>query len=40
MYCERACVLVDGRLHRFASVDEAYAFYNELPATPPQPVEV
>lgn len=26
-YCERACVLVDGRLHAFDSVDAAYDFY-------------
>ena len=26
-YCERACVLVDGRLHEFESVDAAYAYY-------------
>lgn len=38
MYCERACVLVDGHLHEFDTVDEAYAFYNELPA-PPAPHE-
>lgn len=26
-YCERACVLHQGRLHEFDTVDEAYAFY-------------
>jgi capsular polysaccharide transport system ATP-binding protein len=26
-YCERACVLVNGRLTEFASVEDAYAFY-------------
>jgi capsular polysaccharide transport system ATP-binding protein len=33
-YCERACVLVDGRLHEFASVDEAYNFYEAMPSMP------
>jgi len=28
MYCERACVLHDGKLHPFNTVDEAYDFYN------------
>jgi len=27
MYCERACVLHEGRIHEFGSVDEAYSFY-------------
>lgn len=27
LYCERACVLHQGRLHDFDTVDEAYAFY-------------
>ena len=27
MYCERACVLHEGRLHEFETVDEAYEFY-------------
>lgn len=27
LYCERACVLHQGRLHDFVTVDEAYAFY-------------
>jgi capsular polysaccharide transport system ATP-binding protein len=27
MYCERACVLHQGRIHEFDTVDEAYAFY-------------
>ena len=26
-HCERACVLSGGRLHSFARVDEAFAFY-------------
>ena len=38
-YCERACVLVDGRLHEFPSVDEAYAFYEDLPSAPQPPAE-
>ena len=28
LYCERACVLHQGRLHDFESVDAAYDFYN------------
>jgi len=40
MYCERACVLVDGRLHEFPSVDEAYAFYDALPVAPAPTLEV
>ena len=40
MYCERACVLVDGRLHEFPNVDEAYAFYDGLPAAPAPALEV
>lgn len=27
-YCERACVLQEGRLHEFDNVDDAYAFYD------------
>jgi capsular polysaccharide transport system ATP-binding protein len=27
-YCRRACVLIAGRMHHFATVDEAYDFYN------------
>ena len=27
LYCERACVLHEGRLHEFQTVDEAYEFY-------------
>ncbi len=38
-YCERACVLVNGRLHEFDNVDEAYAFYEAMPAGPPPAVE-
>jgi capsular polysaccharide transport system ATP-binding protein len=40
LYCERACVLVDGHLHEFPTVDAAYEFYNGLPAAPMTPVEV
>ena len=29
MYCERACVLHQGRLHDFDSVDAAYEFYQD-----------
>ncbi len=29
LYCERACVLHEGRLTEFDSVDAAYEFYNE-----------
>ncbi len=31
-YCERACVLHEGRLREFATVDEAYGFYEALPS--------
>jgi capsular polysaccharide transport system ATP-binding protein len=31
-YCERACVLQDGRLHEFASVQGAYEFYKSSTA--------
>ena len=34
LYCQRACVLVDGQLHEFDSVDEAYRFYGENTAAP------
>jgi capsular polysaccharide transport system ATP-binding protein len=40
LYCQRACVLVDGRLHEFPTVDAAYEFYNGLPVGPVAPVEV
>jgi capsular polysaccharide transport system ATP-binding protein len=39
MYCQRACVLLDGRLHHFDDVAHAYDFYNEH-RPPAQPVEV
>ncbi|MBW8778119.1 MAG: ABC transporter ATP-binding protein [Burkholderiales bacterium] len=38
LYCERACVLHQGRLHEFETVDEAYAFYDEQMV--PVPIEV
>ncbi len=31
-YCQRACVLVDGRLTEFASVEDAYTFYEDAAA--------
>lgn len=36
-YCERACVLHEGRLIEFESVDAAYDFYNGQPVQHPQP---
>lgn len=35
LYCERACVLHQGRLHNFDSVDEAYEFYQAAPVPAP-----
>ena len=40
LYCERACVLFDGRLHEFETVDAAYEFYDGLPAVPEPALEV
>jgi capsular polysaccharide transport system ATP-binding protein len=38
LYCERACVLDQGHLHEFETVDAAYDFYNQLiAAAPPAP---
>ena len=35
LYCQDACVLHDGRLYEFESVDDAYAFYESVrPAIP------
>ncbi len=28
-HCDRACVLIKGKLHHFESLDEAYLFFNE-----------
>jgi len=40
-YCERACVLDQGRLIEFPSVDEAYDFYeSRLVVSKPEPVEL
>jgi capsular polysaccharide transport system ATP-binding protein len=38
MYCERACVLHEGRIHDFDTVDEAYQFYES--AVVPTPTVV
>jgi len=35
-YCERACVLHEGSLIEFPSVDEAYDFYHRQPSTIPE----
>src|SRR5258706_12386273 len=35
LYCERACVLHQGRLHNFDSVDAAYDFYEAAPVPAP-----
>ena len=35
MYCERACVLHQGRLHNFDSVDAAYEFYQDAQVPAP-----
>jgi capsular polysaccharide transport system ATP-binding protein len=32
--CQTACVLHEGRLHHFDSVDEAYRFYESMPVRP------
>jgi capsular polysaccharide transport system ATP-binding protein len=40
MYCKHACVLHDGRLLHFDSVDAAYDFYLATLAARPMPVEV
>ncbi len=35
LYCERACVLHDGRLYEFDQIDDAYEFYESVqPAQP------
>ena len=40
LYCKRACVLHEGRLLSFNSVDDAYSFYLATLAERPEPVEV
>jgi capsular polysaccharide transport system ATP-binding protein len=40
LYCKRACVLHEGRLLSFETVDEAYDFYLESLARSPEQVEV
>jgi capsular polysaccharide transport system ATP-binding protein len=41
LYCESACVLHEGHLMPFPSVDEAYKFYEgTMAARPPEPVEL
>jgi capsular polysaccharide transport system ATP-binding protein len=39
LYCESACVLNEGRLHPFPTVDAAYDFYQETMARKPEVVE-
>lgn len=34
LYCERACVLHDGRLHEFDSVESAYRYYQDTTRAP------
>jgi capsular polysaccharide transport system ATP-binding protein len=34
LYCERACVLHQGRIHEFNTVDQAYDFYESMPVPP------
>jgi len=38
MYCERACVLHEGRFHEFDTVDAAYEFYENTPVPAPKVV--
>ena len=38
LYCKRACVLHDGRLHEFEEVDQAYEFYESMPVPAPKVV--
>lgn len=37
LYCERAAVLHEGRLHEFDHVDDAYTFYEQQVVLPPGP---
>jgi capsular polysaccharide transport system ATP-binding protein len=39
LYCKRACVLHQGRLHEFASVDAAYDWYHAETAAPAAEVQ-
>jgi capsular polysaccharide transport system ATP-binding protein len=39
LYCKKACVLHEGRLLPFASVEAAYDFYQSTMSTSPPPVE-
>ena len=39
LYCERACVLHEGRLLDFPTVDDAYEFYDRIGAELPASVE-
>lgn len=38
LYCERACVLHQGRLHEFPDVDAAYRFYDSADSPAPTPL--
>jgi capsular polysaccharide transport system ATP-binding protein len=40
LYCKNACVLHEGKLLPFPSVDAAYDFYQETMAARPEPVEL
>jgi capsular polysaccharide transport system ATP-binding protein len=40
LYCKNACVLHDGHLLPFPSVDAAYNFYRDMMAERPEPVEL
>jgi capsular polysaccharide transport system ATP-binding protein len=40
LYCKNACVLHEGHLLPFPSVDEAYDFYNATMKANPEPVEL
>src|SRR3984957_5046784 len=39
LYCKNACVLHEGRLLPFPTVEAAYDFYQGMMSTPPEPVE-
>jgi capsular polysaccharide transport system ATP-binding protein len=40
LYCKKACVLHDGRLLQFPTVDAAYDYYQKMMAERPEPVEL